>query len=129
VISRINDIAALSFMSLFPEMKEDEFWHEICQWVGSGKMTPMLNLGVFCNDKLVGLFPCESYPDRLMIHACFIPEFRGSFAVDSAKQAFQWVWDNTKYNKISAYIEPEHVKRFATRCGMIEKNGLFEVTR
>ena len=78
---------------------------------------------------IVGLFPCETYPDRIMIHACFLPDYRGEYAVLAAKKAFEWIWNYTGYSKVSAYIEPEHVKRYAKLCGMVEKDGLFEVTK
>ena len=128
MIHQVSDVVAMAFMSLFPEMRGDEHWDKLCSWVGAGKKTPMLHIGVFDNG-LVGLFPCEAYEDRLMIHACFLPGFRGDFAVESAKEAFKWIWNNTEYGKITAYIEPEHVKRYAKRCGMVESGGFFEVSR
>lgn len=128
VVAPVSDLAALSFMSLFPEMLEGPFV-ELCEWVGSGRKTQLLNLAAFHNMKVVGLFPCEKYPGRIMIHACFLPGYRGEFARQSAKEAFQWIFSNTKYSKISAYIEPCHVKQYALECGMVEKDGLFEVTK
>lgn len=128
MIHPVSDIQAMSFMSLFPEMKEDEHWQELVQWVGSGKSIPVLNLGVF-DGKMVGVFPCETYTDGIMIHACFLKGYRGEFARDAAKEAFSWIWNNTKYDKIQAYIEPDHVKKYAAECGMKEINGLFEVSK
>lgn len=128
MISQVSDIKALSFMSLFPEMYDDAHWEELVLWVGSGKSIPVLNLGVFDGSAMVGLFPCETYPERIMIHACFLKEYRGRFARTSAQDAFSWIWNNTKYRKITAYIEPGHVKKYAKECGMIERNGLFEVS-
>lgn len=130
MITPIPDLTAMAFMALFPEITNDEHWLRLCAWVGKGKTTPMVNLGVHADGKLVGLFPCEAYPDRFMIHACFLPEYRGQLAVDAAKSAFQWVWNHTKYDKILAYIEPEHVKRYAERCGMTRRDdGLYEVAK
>ena len=128
MIRRVNNQTALAFMSLFPEMTDDEFWGDLVRWVGDGKSVPLLNLGVFDGNSMVGLFPCEIYPDRLMIHACFLKEYRGRFARTSAQDAFSWIWNNTKYRKVTAYIEPDHVKKYAKECGMIERNGLFEVS-
>ena len=116
-------------MALFPEMKEDEEWADLVRWVGSGKSIPVLNLGVFDGASMVGLFPCETYPDKFLIHACFLKEYRGRFARTAAKDAFSWIWNNTKYDKIQAYIEPDHVKKYAIECGMKEINGLFEVSK
>ena len=129
MIRLIDDITALSFMSLFNEMRSDQCWHELCEWVGAGKSTPCLHYGVFDNFRLVGLFPCEAYTDRIMIHACFLPEYRGEFAREAAKDVFRIIFHDTKYDKIQAYIESEHVKKYARECGMIEKDGLFEVER
>jgi len=129
LINVIPDILAMSFMALFPEMRDDPSWLRLCAWVGGGKPTPMLNLAVMDNGKIVGLFPCEAYKDRIIIHACFLPDFRGDFAVKSSKEAFHWIFANTDYNTITAYIEPEHVKAYARRCGMVENCGLFEVYR
>ena len=128
-IQPISDVLALAFMSCFPEMKEGEQWLDLCQWVGEGKKTPLLNLAVIENGVIVGLFPCEVHPDKLMIHACFQHGHRGEYAVNAAREAFEWIWENTIYSKITAYIEPDHVKRYALRCGMTEKDGLFEVTK
>ena len=127
MIHQVSDIQALSFMSLFPEMSDDEHWDDLVRWVGSGKSIPVLNLGVFDGAAMVGLFPCETYPERIMIHACFLKEYRGRFARTSAQDAFSWIWQNTKYRTISAYIEPDHVKKYARECGMVERNGMFEV--
>lgn len=128
MIVPINDVQALAFASLFPEMRDDGFSF-VCRHVGAGNKIPMLNLSATHMGSIVGLFPCETYPDRIMIHACFLPDYRGEFAVYSANEAFDWIWKHTDYSKISAYIEPEHVKAYAKRCGMVEKNGLFEVSR
>ena len=127
-IEPVSDVLALSFLSLFPEMREGEEWLDLCAWVDQGKKTPLLNLAVIEDMKIVGLFPCEVYESGLKIHACFLRGYRGEFAVDAAREAFDWIWRNTIYSKITAYIEPDHVKRYAERCGMtLNSEGLFEV--
>lgn len=129
MIAPISDRQAFAFMSLFPEMTGQQFWPELVEWVGKDKEVPMLNLAAYFSGRIVGLFPCETYPERISIHACFLPEYRGEFSRQSAKEAFKWIFQNTKYSKISAYIEPGHVKQYALECGMVEKDGLFEVTK
>lgn len=128
MIRQVSDVHALCFMSLFPEMRGDKHWDELVQWVGSGKAVPMLNLAVIDNG-IVGLFPCELKQDMILIHACFLKDYRGGFARDAAQDAFEWIFSNTNYSKIHAYIEPEHVKKYAAECGMVEIDGLFEVSR
>lgn len=129
MIRPVSDIQALSFMALFPEMRDQEYWDELVQHVGSGYAIPALNLGVFDGQSMVGLFPCETHSEKLLIHACFLKEYRGRFARSSAIDAFRWIWNHTNCDKIYAYIEPDHVKKYAKECGMKEVNGLYEVSR
>ena len=46
--------------------------------------------------------------DGLTIHACMGPDCRGRAAVESARAAFKWVWENTKVRKIYAAIPNTH---------------------
>lgn len=87
-----------------------------------------LILGVYATE-LVGCFPLNLRNDAIEIHACFHPHFRGKFAVQSAKEAFGWIWQNTFYNLIFAETEKPHVSRFAAQCGMKKSGNRYEVKR
>ncbi len=117
----------MRFMAQFPEMR-DEGFEKVWQWIEAGGRTPLLNLGVF-DPMLVGLFPCEAYDKDIWIHACFLKTHRGKFAEEAAQSAFEWIWKNTNYTSIKAYIEPDHVKRYAQACGMVPKGDYYEVVR
>jgi hypothetical protein len=79
--------------------------------------------------ELVGCFPLNFHIDCTEIHVAFMPEFRGKFAIESAKDAFRWVWDNTSYHVIAADIEDPHVARFAESCGMKFTGTRYEVRK
>lgn len=85
-------------------------------------------LGSYAPD-LVGCFPVQFHEDAAEIHAAFLPNHRGHYAVSEARAAFEWVWDNTNYQTIIAEIDLPHVARFAERCGMMRANGRHEVYR
>ena len=55
-------------------------------------------------DSIKGLWTLEPYKDGLRIHADLGEEFRGQSAIDSAKFAFDWIFRNTRFNKIYAGI-------------------------
>lgn len=83
-------------------------------------------LGVY-TDKLVGCFPLIKHDDAIEINVAFLPEHRGEFAVESARQAFEWIWGNTPFRRIIANIKLPHVERFAEKCGMVKSGNLYEV--
>lgn len=85
-------------------------------------------LGAFTAE-LVGCFPVQFYFECAEIHVAFHPDYRGEFAVESAKEAFRWVWDNTNYHTIVADIESPHVARYAKRCGMKQIGERYEVSK
>ena len=91
--------------------------------------TPIsLVLGVY-GPELVGAFPLQKYETVIEIHAAFLPSHRGAFAVNAAKQAFEWIWANTRYDKIIAEITEPNAQQYAIRCGMKKINNRFEVSR
>ena len=68
-----------------------------------------LILGVYSSD-LVGAFPLQKHVDCIEIHAAFLPEYRGRFAVDAAHKAFEWIWANTNYKRIIADISDPKIE-------------------
>ncbi len=130
MIQPISDILALSFMSQFPEMTSEPEWLQVCEWAGKGKKTPLLNLAVVDYGLIVGLFPCEVGKDDISIHACFQHEYRGRYALEAGRDVLDWIWANTDFDKVIAYIEPTHAKRYAALCGLKKRaDGLYEVYR
>jgi hypothetical protein len=85
-------------------------------------------IGIY-NPDLVGVFPVQKRGKHLEIHAAFLPKFRGAFAVNSAKQVFEWIWTNTDYRRITADISEPHIQNFAERCGMTKQDKYYEVLR
>lgn len=79
--------------------------------------------------KLVGAFPFNRLNDGLQMHACFLKEYRGKFAVNAAKQAFEWVWSNTLYEKIYGTENTKLTNLFASMCGAKKNNGMYEVCK
>ena len=85
-----------------------------------------LVLGVY-SPALVGAFPLQKFKNYIEIHAAFLPRYRGAFAVNSAKQAFEWIWANTNYKRIIADISDPKIEPFAQRCGMVKTGKYYEV--
>lgn len=116
-----DDNECRQFMNSVPY---PEYWPETLPAI-----TPVsFVLGVY-NPELVGCFPFNIKNGELFIHACFLKEWRGKFAVDALKKAFEWVWENTEFAKISANIGERHVARYARLGGMKPVNGLYEVSK
>lgn len=126
MIRLISNLYAVEFMSQFPEM-ESSNRQQATELIKKGYPVSLISLGVYKDNELVGLFPCN-ISKVILIHVCFLPQYRGEFAVQAAHAAFEWIFTHTDYKTIYAYIEFEHAKEFARRCGMIEKNGYFEVS-
>jgi len=57
--------------------------------------------------KDMGVWAFHQWWDGLLIHASLGPECRGRDAVNSAKEAFRWIFENTGYKKIYAEISNE----------------------
>lgn len=58
----------------------------------------------------VGFWAFQPEIGALRIHAHFLPEYRGRKAAESARRAFNWIFENTLQEKIVARI-PESSKR------------------
>lgn len=65
------------------------------------------------------IHPCNDNED-VLIHACLGNECRGRRAAESAKNAFAWVFENTKFRKIYALIPKtkRHAQFMASWSGM-----------
>ncbi len=63
---------------------------------------------IYLVDDGVGLWTFHRYRDGLLIHADMSDECRGARAIESAKAAFAWIFDNTGTNKIYARIPAEN---------------------
>jgi len=85
-------------------------------------------LGVY-QEGLIGCFPFNIHDEFLEIHACFKPEYRGKFAVHSAKKAFEWVFSNTCIDLIKTETKERHASRFAVLSGMRRNGNYYEVSR
>lgn len=115
----MDDKEARDFLNSVPYPERVPEWFNI--------NTPVsFALGVYV-EKLVGAFPLLKHENAIEINAAFLPEYRGKFAVDAAKEAFTWIWDNTSFRRIIADIQEPHVARYAHRCGMVKKGQLYEV--
>lgn len=68
----------------------------------------------------LGLWAFHPHEDGLMIHADMGPKCRGRKAIDSAKEAFKWIWRNTPFRTIYAGIpfENKPACRIASWAGM-----------
>lgn len=116
-----TDFEARTFLNAVPYTEYVPEWMPVIS-------ADVFVLGVY-EPHLVGCFPLQVQPDGLEIHAAFLPEYRGRFAVEAAKDAFGWIWQNTKHNLIFAEITEPHVAIYAVKCGMKRKNDRFEVER
>jgi len=56
----------------------------------------------------IGLWTFHNYEDGLMIHADMTLDCRGQRAVESAKNSFKWIFDNSEIKKIYARISVEN---------------------
>lgn len=66
------------------------------------------------------IFHPRSEDDKLQFHAAMGPECKGKKAIASAKQAFDWIFDNTGYNAIIGET-PQDIKpawMMAAKAGM-----------
>lgn len=61
----------------------------------------------------IGLWSFNKYLDGVLIHADMTRNCRGRRAVESAKSAFKWIFNNTDHEKIYAKI---HVDKKAASC-------------
>lgn len=84
-------------------------------------------LGVYAPE-LVGCFPFVKMVD-IRMNACFMPEFRGKFAVNAGKMAIQWIFDNCNTDRIHAVTGCRKTSLYASLIGMIRSNGVYEVLR
>lgn len=82
-------------------------------------------LGWFDPD-LVCCFPFNKHESEIEIHCACLRKYRGKNAVNAARHAFKWIFENTNYNTIFATMQHSHVKRFAAMCGMRKFNGRYE---
>lgn len=71
-------------------------------------------------DDMQGLWILEPVDGKLMLHCQMGVNVRGKKAVDAAKEVFEWVWHNTKYETI--YGETPRDNRAA--CMMAAKAGM-----
>lgn len=116
-----DDNECRQFMNSVPY---PEYWPETLPAI-----TPVsFVLGVY-NPELVGCFPFNIKNGELFIHACFLKEWRGKFAVGAAKNAFKWIWSNTSFKKIVSEITEKHASRFAISSGMSKKQNRYEVVK
>ncbi len=88
------------------------------------------------NGKDIGLWTLHRCEGGLRIHADMSPDCRGKKAIASARSAFNWIFQNTKYDIIYAGIPTERKDacQIASRAGMIFKwffNGdkIYEVKK
>ena len=71
-------------------------------------------------NEVLGLWSLEPHKDGLRIHADMGPKCRGKNAIESAKRAFKWVFENTEFKNIYAGIPKENrpACRVASFAGM-----------
>ncbi len=87
----------------------------------------MVNISPTCyylmeveEEKDLGVWGFHPYLDGLMVHVNMTEECRGKAAVESSKDAFKWIFDNTDTKTIYALI-PETNKKvqvFAVSIGL-----------
>jgi len=63
---------------------------------------------IYLNDDNKGIWTFNEFMDGLAIHADMSKEISGKRAVESAKAAFKWIFDNTDTNIIHAAIPVEN---------------------
>ena len=70
--------------------------------------------------EIMGIWSFEPYKDGLRIHADMGPKCRGRRAIESAKDAFKWIWGNTPARTIYAGIPAKNKPacRVASLAGM-----------
>jgi hypothetical protein len=70
--------------------------------------------------EILGVWACVKMRNAIVIHADMGPNCRGMKAVDSAKEAFKWLFKNVRVEKIYAKIEKEKKAacQIASRAGM-----------
>lgn len=70
--------------------------------------------------KDLGLWALHKHKDGVMIHADMGLKCRGRKAIESAKNAFKWIFTNTHFKKIYAEIPNENLPacRVASLAGM-----------
>ena len=70
--------------------------------------------------EILGIWSFEPYKDGLRIHADMGMKCRGKQAIESAKNAFNWVFNNTEFKSIFAGIPHENKPacRVASFSGM-----------
>ena len=76
-------------------------------------------------NEILGLWSLEKWKDGVRIHVDMGENCRGRKAIDSAKRAFGWVFDNLPVNMIYAGIpvEKKAACQIAARSGMMLKPG------
>lgn len=70
-------------------------------------------------EKDLGVWTFHPHQNGLMGHVNFLEGFRGRIATQSAKDAFQWIYDHTAFTIIYAVIpnEKKRVQMFACAIG------------
>lgn len=72
-------------------------------------------------DTLLGLFALTATSGAIVeVHTCLLPAAYGDKAVEAANLVAEWVWANTKFNRIITNVPVINriAMRFAERAGM-----------
>ncbi len=121
MIIRIHsDKVVREFMNSVPYPEQVPETMKICK-------SNTIVLAWYIRRQITGLFLFQLFKDAIEIHACFKKEFRGNTAVIAARNAFAWIFKNTKYDRIIAEISEPHVQQYAERCGMFRTGDQYEV--
>ena len=114
-------------------------WNEFCPDLGFEEALargwPMISSDwhylLFVDDEYPkGMFVLQEHDDHIEIHAVFNPNFRGKHALRGAREAFEWIFDNTDYNVIVTKPDDKpHLRHFAATCGMKRTDRGYEYGR
>jgi len=87
-------------------------------------------LKVMHNEQIAGLFNYHVVePDTLEVHPMILHEYRGTVALDAAKQSLRWIVENSPYQAIKCLVPDlfRNVRLFAMQCGFVKTNKKYQI--